>query len=49
MKGNNEQILLKRSSKYLNNYLMFLKDLDFPFTNNLAERSLRMCRSKMKV
>lgn len=49
MKGNSEQTLLKRLSKYLDNYLMFLKDLDIPFTNNLAERSLRMCKSKMKV
>lgn len=48
-KDNSEQVLLKRLVKYKENYTMFLKDLDIPFTNNLAERSLRMCKSKMKI
>ena len=48
-KNNSEQIFLNCLLKYKNNYTMFLKDLDSPFTNNLVECSLRMCKSKMKV
>ena len=48
-KNNIEYNLLNRLKKYKENHLMFLEDIRIPFTNNLAERSLRMCKSKMKV
>lgn len=44
-----EYVLIRRLCKFKENYTLFVRDLDVPFTNNLAERSLRMCKTKMKV
>jgi transposase len=41
--------MLKRLTKYKDNYLLFLKNYAAPFTNNLAERDLRPCNTKQKV
>ena len=47
--GNDEKRILNRLIKYKENYLMWITRFDIPFDNNLAERSLRMSKTKMKV
>jgi transposase len=41
--------LLKRLSDFGDSYLAFLFDLSLPFTNNEAERDLRMLKVKLKI
>jgi Transposase IS66 family len=41
--------LLKRLSNFGDQYLAFLYDLSLPFTNNEAERDLRMLKVKLKI
>jgi hypothetical protein len=41
--------LFKRIEKYIDNHLLFVKDPNVPFTNNIAESSLRMFKTKQKV
>ena len=41
--------LLDRLTERETNYLLFLTDFDVPFTNNMAERSLRMVSVKRSV
>lgn len=44
-----EATLLKRLKVYKENYLMWTCNHEIPFSNNLAERSLRSSKTKMKV
>ena len=41
--------LLNRLEEYKDNHLLFIKNFEVPFDNNLAERSLRMIKTKTKV
>jgi len=41
--------MINRLTDYKQNYLLFIKNYDAPFTNNLAERDLRPCKTKQKV
>ncbi|MDR2504891.1 MAG: transposase [Oscillospiraceae bacterium] len=41
--------MTNRLSKYKDNYMLFLRDYTAPFTNNLAERDLRHCKTKQKI
>ena len=41
--------LLNRLEEYKENHLMFIKDFNVPFDNNLAEKSLRTIKTKTKV
>jgi len=41
--------MTNRLEKYKDNYLLFIRDYDAPFTNNLSERDLRHCKTKQKV
>jgi transposase len=41
--------MLKRLHKHKDCYLLFIKDYEVPFTNNLSERDLRPCKTKQKV
>ena len=44
-----ERNLFSRLLEYKEEHLLFTKDFRVPFDNNLAERSLRMIKTKMKV
>lgn len=48
MKGK-EKAVLKRLEKYKINYLIFLRDFDLPFDDNLSERNLRPTKIKKKI
>ena len=41
--------MLKRLGEYESEALLFMIDFDVPFTNNLAERDVRMPKTKMKI
>jgi len=41
--------MVKRLKSYKNAYMLFMRDYKAPFTNNLAERDLRHCKTKQKV
>ena len=41
--------MINRLEKYKDNYLLFIRDYEAPFTNNQAERDLRHCKTKQKV
>ena len=41
--------LLNRLEEYKDNHLLFIRNFEVPFDNNLAERSLRMIKTKTKV
>jgi transposase len=41
--------LLRRLRVYKSSYLLFLRDYRVSFTNNLAERDLRHCKTRQKV
>ena len=44
-----EYNLLKRLNKFKEEHLLFMYDFDVPFTNNIAEKSFRIAKTKMKV
>ena len=44
-----EQTLILRICEYKENYLAWVTNFDFPFSNNLSERALRGVKSKMKI
>lgn len=41
--------LIKRIRKHLKSFLFFAEDPDLPFTNNQAERDIRMVKLKIKI
>lgn len=41
--------LIKRLDKYRDSHLLFIKDFNVPFTNNTAEKSFRISKTKLKV
>jgi transposase-like protein len=41
--------MAKRLTKYEQETLLFMVDFDVPFTNNLAERDIRMPKAKLKI
>jgi hypothetical protein len=41
--------MVNRLEKHKDNYMLFIRNYDAPFTNNLAERDLRHCKTKQKV
>jgi len=48
--GHNElRKMVNRLTDYKDSYLLFIRDYSAPFTNNLAERDLRHCKTKQKV
>ena len=44
-----ERCLLRRLEKYRENHLLFLRDFNVPFDNNLSERDLRHVKTKQKI
>ena len=43
------RLMVNRLEKFKDNYLLFIRNYDAPFTNNQAERDLRHCKTKQKV
>ena len=41
--------MVNRLDKFKDNYLLFIRDYNAPFTNNQAERDLRHCKTKQKI
>lgn len=41
--------LLRRLRKYKENHLLFLKDFEVPFSDNMSERDLRKCKGRQKM
>ena len=44
-----EKTLLNRLKRYKVNHLLFLRDFDIPFDNNMSERDLRKCKNRQKM
>ena len=44
-----ESALLNRLEKYRDNHLLFLKNFEIAFTNNMSERDLWKCKNRQKV
>jgi transposase len=41
--------MINRLDKFKDNYLLFIRNYEAPFTNNQAERDLRHCKTKQKI
>ena len=44
-----EKALLRRLETYKENHLLFLHDFDVPFSNNMSEKDLRICKNRQKM
>ncbi len=44
-----ENALLNRLEKYKANHLLFLHDFKVPFSNNMSEKDLRICKNREKI
>ena len=44
-----EAALLTRLERYRDNHLLFMKNFEVAFTNNMSERDLRKCKNRQKV
>lgn len=44
-----EKALLNRLKKYKENHLLFLSDFRIPYSNNMSEKDLRMCKNRQKM
>lgn len=44
-----EKALLNRLEKYKANHLLFLHDFAVPFSNNMSEKDLRICKNRQKM
>ena len=44
-----EKALLNRLEKYKQNHLLFLYDFQVPFSNNMSEKDLRICKNRQKM
>ena len=49
MRHNELRPRVKRLEEYKDSYMLFMRDYDVPFTNNLAERDLRPDKTKQKI
>jgi len=41
--------LLNRLEKYKKNHLLFLHDFKVPYSNNMSEKDLRICKNREKM
>ena len=44
-----EKALLNRLEKYKTNHLLFLHEFEVPFSNNMSEKDLRLCKNREKM
>lgn len=44
-----EKALLNRLENYKENHLLFLHDFAVPFSNNMSEKDLRICKNRQKM
>lgn len=44
-----EKTLLNRLEKYKTNHLLFIHDFEVPFSNNMSEKDLRICKNRQKM
>ncbi len=47
--GKEERKLLNRLKKYKPNHLLFLRDFEVPYSDNMSERDLRKCKNRQKM
>ena len=40
---------MNRLEKYKENHLLFLNDFAVPFSNNMSEKDLRICKNRQKM
>ncbi len=44
-----EKTLLNRLEKYKENHLLFLRDFQVHYSNNMSEKDLRICKNRQKM